>query len=345
MNKRLYFFCFIQITAVLICRSQDPSFSQFYFNKLYFNPAFSGISRGLEFSFSHRILWPNIPGRFNTTKFSADLDVSQINGLGGIGLIAYKDTEGAGALETIDVGIPFSVRIILNENNYLHFGISASIIQKSIDWSKFVFGDQLNAVLGVTQPSQFDFPSESKLIFPDFSSGIVYEYFNSYRSSPLKDWSFRTGFAVHHMTQPDYSFISSNSRLPMKITAHLNFRIPIGYRDPVILAPDLVYESQAGMKTLYFGSNLIWRSPFMGIWYRRYRNSDAIVMTTGMKLSQKNNVYVSYSYDFTISGLTGSTGGSHEINLLYILDSSSLIKITNKPKRRKIIIDFYCPHF
>jgi type IX secretion system PorP/SprF family membrane protein len=350
MKRRKYLFLilFILLLHFYNVNGQDPSFSQFYFNKLYFNPAFCGLSGGFEASLTDRILWPNIPSKFNTEKFSADLDISSIRGLGGAGIIAVSDVEGAGSLRTTQVGLPVSVRIKLNKSWLLQGGFIISIIQKSINWNKFVFSDQFDNVDGIVRPSSFSIPNESKMVFPDIGSGLVFEY---QKASPIKTnkskFSLRAGWAVDHITQPDFSFTGGGeSKLPINITCHADAIIPFGFDNTFVIAPAVVWQKQAKMQTYFFGTNILWKSPFLGIWYRRYGNSDAIAFTAGIKLGSSFHGYISYTYDFTISGLMRATGGSHEINLDYIIDESFLSALGLKKDNRKVITKtIECPTF
>ena len=120
---------FFLLLHLINVNGQDPNFSQFYFNKLYFNPAFTGLSGGFEASLTDRVLWPNIPSEFDTKKFSANMDISQIYGMGGVGIIAVSDVEGAGNLITIQVEIPVSARIKVTKQLHLQGGVSLSVIQ------------------------------------------------------------------------------------------------------------------------------------------------------------------------------------------------------------------------
>jgi type IX secretion system PorP/SprF family membrane protein len=345
MKKRKYFFSVLFVLLLHfsnVC-GQDPSFSNFYFNKLYFNPAFCGMSGGLEASLTDRILWPNIPSKFNTMKFSADLDISCIRGLGGVGIIAVSDVEGAGGLRTTDLGLPFSVRIKLNENWMIQWGGMITVMQKSINWNEFIFSDQFNNIGEIVRPTSFANPNVSKIVFPDIASGLVFEY---QKTSSIKLnrslFSLRFGFAVDHITQPNFSFTGGGvSELPRTITGHIDFIIPMPFDNSFIIAPAIVWQQQADMQTRFIGANVLWRCPFLGIWYRRYENSDAMDFTTGIKLGSNFKGYISYTYDLTISGLMSATGGSHEINLDYIIDYSICARSNNK----KIVHKIFCPTF
>ncbi|MFH0866224.1 MAG: PorP/SprF family type IX secretion system membrane protein [Bacteroidota bacterium] len=326
--------------------AQDPSFSQFYFNQLYFNPAFSGLSGGLNVNLAHRVLWPNLPGKFNTSKFSGDIDISGINGMGGVGILATSDVEGDGSLKTFNFGIPISIRPINFSNNidekyrYINFqtGFLVSMVYKSINWDKFVFSDQLDPVDGIVHPSSFSYPEESNTVFPDFAFGMVGDYQNApFGKSQKNNWNVRAGFAFHHITQPDYSFLGLESKLPVKFVGHINFNFPLNKDENFVVAPAFVYEQQSDMQTYFFGSNILWRSLYIGGWYRKFTNTDAVTFITGLVFGKNYKFYISYSYDMTISDLASATLGSHEINLSYMLDESALIAMgikKNKENRK-----------
>jgi hypothetical protein len=63
---------------------------------------------------------------------------------------------------------------------------------------------------------------------------------------------------------------------------------------------------------------------------------DAIIGLVGIKTKQ---LHIGYSYDFTISNLIASTGGAHEISIVYEWNSFSLIG------NRKKIHAIPCPEF
>ena len=95
------------------------------------------------------------------------------------------------------------------------------------------------------------------------------------------------------------------------------------------------------MRQLDFG--LYWyKNPLIfGFWYRGLAgfsgggfDRDAVILLVG---SKTQNLHIGYSYDFTISSLLGSTGGSHEVSVMYEFKS-------NKKRKRKIHA-IPCPEF
>ena len=101
---------------------------------------------------------------------------------------------------------------------------------------------------------------------------------------------------------------------------------------PTVIQLAFLYRQQEQYRQLDLG--VYWyRSPFVaGLWYRGiplYKevfNRDAFTALVGIKTRSMN---IGYSYDFTISRLITSTGGSHEISLSYMFKTKP---IKHKPR-------------
>jgi len=94
------------------------------------------------------------------------------------------------------------------------------------------------------------------------------------------------------------------------------------------------YQTDLGL--YYYKEPLIFGLWYRGIPFVTSQAGDAIIGLIGIKTSQ---LHIGYSYDFTISNLIGSTGGAHEISLVYEFNNLSLGQLK---KRIKAIP---CPEF
>ena len=75
-------------------KAQDPTFSQFFANPLYLNPAMAGTNIWPRISLNHRNLWTGIGKTYVTYSASYDQYVDKIGG--GLGFAIAKDVAGAG---------------------------------------------------------------------------------------------------------------------------------------------------------------------------------------------------------------------------------------------------------
>ena len=63
---------------------------------------------------------------------------------------------------------------------------------------------------------------------------------------------------------------------------------------------------------------------FVGAWYRHtFRNSDAVIVLAGFK---KDIFKVGLSYDLTVSGLAGRSGGTYELTFGILFDKNERLR-------------------
>jgi type IX secretion system PorP/SprF family membrane protein len=196
----------------------------------------------------------------------------------------------------------YSYNLKINRKTSLMVGARAAYYQKFLDWNKLTFGDMIDPRRGFIYQTN-DIPRGGKRGFFDVSGGAV-----------LFTKQFYAGVAAHHANQPDESMILGESKLPVRVTAHMGGTIPIGrrgrYSDGTSIKPAVIYQYQNGFQELNIGAYLNYSSLNIGVWYR---NKDAFVFILGAKTEKFN---IGYSYDLTVSKLgNGLTGGSHEISM------------------------------
>lgn len=298
---------------------QDPAFTQFYANPLYLNPAFAGTARCPRVCMNYRNQWPAISGTFVTSSASYDQHIRALSG--GIGVLVMNDRAGEGTLNTLNASFIYSYQLNISRSFALKVGLQATYAQKTLDWNKLTFGDQIDSRYGFIYKTLEQQPNLRKS-FVDFSAGIL-----GYGER------FYFGAAVHHLTQPEQSFFGNNSRLPMKITGHAGAVIKLTrsrFATPSTLSPNILYQRQQAFQQLNVGLYFT-RGPIVGgLWYR---NRDSFIVLVGF---QQSVFRFGYSYDVTISKLTNATAGSHEFSL-------ALVFPCRPPARRFRTID--CPSF
>lgn len=349
MMRKLLFAIFIGITAAADALAQDATFTQFYANRTYINPAYAGADLGLRFNFNYRNLWTAVPGDFST--FSGGVDIGDPNIFGGIGFLANVSNEGEGQLQTQRYSLMYSYRLIVVPRQFdLHFGLDAAYMSKEIkDWNAFVFSDQLHPIYGNINPTSAQQPDKLKVEMPDFNAGIMAR-FNIKPGGGKRIRSSKTiantlGFAAHHITSPNESLLGRTEKLPIRFLAHYSMLVSVSKvrsRNPTYLSPNIMYENQRTLSTLNVGMYAL-RAPVMiGVWYRNEmkleaNDTDAIMFNVGMRGTSRDKSFmyqVGYSYDLTLSKLAGSTSGSHEIALIIEFTRAGFGKKSRYAKKR-----------
>lgn len=281
--------------------AQDPTFTQFYANPVYLNPALAGSSGCPRVALNYRNQWPQLTGNYVTYAASYDSYFKNISG--GVGLVALHDMQGPGAIQTSMLGASYSYYLKVNRKFRLMFGTQAAYYQKFLDWSQLTFGDMIDPRRGFIYQTG-DVPrGNGRRGFFDVSAGMV---------GFSKNFYF--GLAAHHLNRPDESLILGQSRLPIKVTGHVGANIKIGqrgrYSSTTSLSPNIIYQYQNGFQQLNIGAYLKYESFTIGAWYR---NRDAFILTVGITTDKYR---IGYSYDLTVSQLgNGVSGGSHEVSL------------------------------
>jgi len=324
--------------AGLNANAQDPQFTQFYANPMYLNPAFAGSARCPRVAINYRNQWPALKKTYITSSASYDQHVDMLNG--GVGLMVMNDKAGEGAIATTNISGVYAYQLNLNRKISMRFGLQGTYVQKRLDWEKLTFGDMIDPRYGFVYETQEVRPNESRS-FMDFSSGMVIYSSKVYG-----------GLAVHHMTQPDEAFIvKGSSKLPMKVTAHVGALLPVGesagrgYRGNVnkdegtFISPNLLYQQQGSFNQLNVGMYILHAPIVGGLWYRgnfgkdKFVSSDSFIALIGL---QQGMFKFGYSYDVTVSSLSNSTGGSHELSLG--------LQFECKPKKKRFRA-ISCPSF
>jgi type IX secretion system PorP/SprF family membrane protein len=196
---------------------------------------------------------------------------------------------------------------------------------------KLVFNSQITGS-GTTPPVTP--PPFDKVADVDFATSVL--VYND------KIWA---GFTFDHLLTPKQSFYGDDSKLPVKFNLFGGIRIIGQTRVRKKLIEALSIATNFQTQGRFYQTDIgvyYYKEPFIfGLWYRGipFKTSqagDAVIGLIGFKTKQ---LHIGYSYDFTISNLISSTGGSHEVSLVYEFNSFSI-----NGGRRKIHA-IPCPEF
>ena len=329
----------VLVAAFCQLKAQDPIFSQFYNNPIYYNPGYIGLNSGLRARLNYRDQWTGLPVDFKTYNFSLDIAERAIPGSGGLGLLVSSDRAGTGTIKSSNVGVGTSARIPLSANMIAQMGFMVSYAQKTVNWNDLVFTDQLNARYGNIYQSAFEAPASNRVSYPDFSVGGVYRFVaNGLRFANIQG---TFGGAVHHVFTPNESFLGLNSPLPRKlvITGDLVFSSDRGgsssyhadrKNKSFKFNPGFQYEKQDNLSTYSVGMNILKSSVYFGVWLRNqdfnvFEAKDVIFqLGVNAPWSKDSRVKIMYTYDYLITNLRTAGRASHEVSLVFEFDSFSL---------------------
>lgn len=329
MVKRIIYLLLLSFITFTDSFGQDPTFSQFYANALYLSPSFAGATSEYRFSLNYRNQWPAVPGVFHTYCIAFDKAMTNFNS--GIGVLATYDVAGSGNLSTTNIGLLYSYDFNINKEWHIRPGVNFKFYYLGLDIGKLVFNSQITG--SGTSPSITPPPFDNVADVDFATSALVYNE---------RVWA---GFTLDHLLTPKTSFYGNDATVPVKINfyggAQILKKTRLKQKMQEVLSVAMNFQKQgkfyqSDLGLYYYKDPLIF-----GVWYRGIplvtsQAGDAIIGLVGIKTSQ---LHIGYSYDFTISNLIGSTGGAHELSLVYEFNTLSIGQL------KKRIRAIPCPEF
>lgn len=309
---------------------QDVQYSQFYNDPLYINPALAGAGKYNRAGIHYRDQWPGINDAYKTYSAFIDRYSKAINS--GFGLTIAQDVAGSGALKFTNIGLNYSYLVLLNRNSTIRFGAKADLSNRSVNFEKLLFADQVIRDFDPNTIEQFE---TNSVYYANFGTGL--EYSNS-------KTHLRLGLAIDHLNQPNQSF----SALPYNVSRlysayalyNLYIRSYTGGVSDSYFKIGAYYKNQQKWDQLEFGANFHNKDFEVGLWYRGlpsiksyksgFSNNEAMILYLGYQFQV---LHIGYNYDVTVSRLIQtSSNGAHEVTLVYAFDDPK----RRGPKRRII---------
>lgn len=291
----------------LNANAQDPEFSQFYATPVYTNPAMAGTGEcngGGRATINYRNQWPSLPGTFVTTVFSYDQHFDKIGG--GFGILALRDQAGEGLLTSTSIAAIYSYQLRVSKNFTMRFGLQGKYGQRSIDWKRLRFEDQIDASQGFVNPTSEPYIGDA-INYVDFAAGMV---------GYTEDFYF--GAAVHNLIEPTQSFYDDpESVIPRRYTVHSGVVIPLDKRrvPKSTISPNALFMLQEKFTQMNLGFYINKGPLVTGLWFRqtfgKFNNPDAIMLLAGFR---KDRFKFGYSVDLTVSQARSAAPMSHEVS-------------------------------
>lgn len=262
---------------------QEPTYTMFWNNYSFQNPATAGLFHEQYASISARDQWEGYGHNPKTISFLYERKLAHLNS--GVGINYYYDQ--AGVFMTNTVKLNYSYHMVLDKHSFLSTGLSAGLMQQNIDLS------QISPLLASGM--------ESSGHFFDISMGAMF-----------KSNRFVLGFGVTHLNQPRSSALHSTQRRHNYLTCSYI----IALSPTLDIKPGVYFKSDGPLSVTDFNLLVTFNQRFWsGITYRK---ENAVALMVGADL--KGKYRIGYSYDYITSNLRPYTSGSHEVVLAWILD-------------------------
>lgn len=287
----------LTITSLTVFAQRDALYSQYMFNQLVINPAYSGSKEELSMAVIKRSQWVGLDGAPKTLTVSAHSPLRNEN----VALGMYVYTDQIGAENELGVVGSYAYRVKLGKGK-LCFGLQAGVSQVTTDWKEVTVRDETDPIYTSRPKGGFK---------PDANFGVYYYTPNYY-----------LGLSSKHLFENQFGKVenadgtSSYSTLTRHIYAMGGLAIPVS--DKIVFKPSTLvkYAQNAPLNVDLNASFLFNNKIWLGASYRT-GNKTTVFM---IELQATSNLKIGYAYDAAMGGLKSYNSGSHEIMLGYDLN-------------------------
>lgn len=278
---------------------QDPQFSQYMFNTLFYNPAFAGVEGITQFTAIHRTQWAGYTSTFDggrgnpsTQMISLNTPILKFNS--GFGMHVVNDN--LGPLNNLEAQMSYAYHLGL-KNGKISFGIKAGIFSQSIDRNEYRPNVSPDPLIDAGEDSQ---------IRPDLAFGIYYrteKYFG--------------GVSVNHITKAEFDFGEAGSRNALEQHMIITGGYDYEFNYKLIITPSVLVKTDFNSYSFDLGVIGTYNDKMWG--GLSFRQSEAMIIILGYSLLKDNSLKLGYSFDYVIQNQDAKEPTSHEFMLSYTL--------------------------
>lgn len=351
INSTLYTLLFILGLGCFIpseLSAQDPHFSQFYSSPLQMNPALTGVFPG-EYRFTANYRTQNYAVLGNQAYKSIAASFESRRPVGrddyySVGVAVLRDQVGESQFSQSRAVLSGSYLKQVGSGRsrgsgqFLIGGAQLGVAQWSYDWNELWFSEQFDVTDNRNPFINFAASNGEALsametdIFMEFNAGVL--YYNVID----EDNSFYLGGAIHHLTEPNISFLDDQSeKLYRRWVGQAGGQISLTREASLLPAVALMGQGPSflgigGLNLRY--SNRDWREVAIraGLWGRVAKQGESGMGLDAMVVSAILEVerwQFGLSYDVTVSDLSSANNsrGAFELSMIYVHPSKERFKV------------------
>ncbi|MDP2385150.1 MAG: PorP/SprF family type IX secretion system membrane protein [Bacteroidota bacterium] len=295
MKKALYILILFSLSFGIKAQ-QIGMYNHYFYKPLFYNPAFAGNSQVTEAMMINRSQWSDFNG-------APQLNILMLDGIikekkAGLGLTLLSDKRGINKRNGGNVS--YSYRANFNEDMYLLLGLSAGLVNQTIDYSRAVSENYNDPTLFVTQQQKTSFDGNAGFAF-------VWKGLEVAASAP-------------QLLGNKINYVDNTSGVKAYYTQLRHYVSSVKYKITIIedkgisVAPQALVRIVPGAPFQYDGNiNFDWKDKF---WIGgSYKSNYAASVNAGVCIHKQLNI--GYSYEFIMGNLASYSGISHELMVSY----------------------------
>ena len=280
-----------------VCSQQDSQYTQYIYNTMSVNSAYTGQRDVLSYSGLYRTQWVGIDGAPKTLTFGIHSPLKNENLGMGISIVSDQ----LGPIREDYINLNFSYTIRLNRSTELSFGLKGGLHNLSSDFSR---GNSF-------QNTDVAFNENISLFSPTIGAGLYLHSTRSYLG--LSAPNFLT---TEHYN--DYKESLASERLHLFLIGGYVFNID----NDIKLKPAFLIKAVSGAPLIAdLSINAMFNNRF--VFGLAYRWDDSLSGLTGLQVNK--TLFIGYAYDYNTSIGNKYTGGTHEVMLRFELQQINKI--------------------
>jgi type IX secretion system PorP/SprF family membrane protein len=287
-----------------ISAQQDPNFSMYMMNNMYFNPAYVGTADFITGSLFYRNQWAG----FNSAPVVQNLSlmIPFPRHHFGLGLNVFNDKLGING--SINANLAFAYYLNL-KNGKLSFGLDLGLKNSTLNYDQLNINDKTDQAFSTSNTSKMN---------PDFGFGMYYKALRYY-----------AGISISHLNGAGLSYTgykSGDQTASIARHYYLTGGYNIEINEDFLLTPSILCAySESKVFSNNISSNITLKLEYRGLVWGGlgYRSSDAINIFTGLNVGKinpdifKENIKIGYCFDLTTGQLPGYNSGTNELFISY----------------------------
>jgi type IX secretion system PorP/SprF family membrane protein len=303
--------------TLIVKGQQDAQYSQYMFNGIYINPAYAGYKEELNLHSFYRNQWTGIKG----SPKSMSIAVDGIANEGNVGLALQVASDKLGAQSSISAygNYAYRIRVGNSESSRLALGLGFGVVQNGID------GDKLNAIDAGDQRIPLGMQSS---ILPDARTGVYYSNDRWYAGFSADNLIAqyvvkKSSELAYYPTQKAHYYLTAGLLLPINQTVQI--------KPSFLLKDDRGGPTSLDVNAFFLFADKIWIGgsyrTAVKLYDKSYLQKDlemrnSLVATTEIYATPQ--LRFGYAFDYTLSKLSGYSGGSHEISVAFFIRPKSV---------------------
>ena len=303
------------LPVMRLLAQQDPQFTQYMFNTLYYNPGFAGVDGVTKLTAMHRSQWLGYQptygggGAPTTQIVSMTTPLFKINS----GFGAYVVNDKLGPQNNLEAQASYAYHLGIKESK-LSFGLRAGIYSQTINFNQYKATDPNDPLLNAT--------GKESQVRPDLAMGVFF-----------RKEKYYAGISFNHLIKSTFDFgLSQRNALEshMYVTGgyfyDLNFDVRFQFMSLV--------KTDFTKTTFDVGGIAYFKDTMWG--GLSFRQSEAAILLLGYSLLKDKSLKLGYGLDYVIKDQAAKQPTSHEFMLTYELpvNPGSGKKVARTPRYR-----------